>query len=93
MKFNAFYVLIEENIDPRESGNPLKTRMNLTLNLPLSGCYWQFHAGCCISLHFEKLLGKVNKPFIHRYMPDSKVVGWQGLEPWTNALKGHCSTN
>jgi hypothetical protein len=22
-----------------------------------------------------------------------KVVGWQGLEPWTNALKGHCSTN
>jgi hypothetical protein len=22
-----------------------------------------------------------------------EVVGWQGLEPWTNALKGHCSTN
>ena len=22
-----------------------------------------------------------------------KMVGWQGLEPWTNALKGHCSTN
>ena len=22
-----------------------------------------------------------------------KLVGWQGLEPWTNALKGHCSTN
>ncbi len=21
------------------------------------------------------------------------MVGWQGLEPWTNALKGHCSTN
>jgi len=26
-------------------------------------------------------------------MLDSRVVGWQGLEPWTNALKGHCSTN
>ena len=24
---------------------------------------------------------------------DTEVVGWQGLEPWTNALKGHCSTN
>ena len=24
---------------------------------------------------------------------NSEVVGWQGLEPWTNALKGHCSTN
>ena len=23
----------------------------------------------------------------------SEMVGWQGLEPWTNALKGHCSTN
>lgn len=23
----------------------------------------------------------------------NKLVGWQGLEPWTNALKGHCSTN
>ena len=23
----------------------------------------------------------------------SGLVGWQGLEPWTNALKGHCSTN
>ena len=22
-----------------------------------------------------------------------EMVGWQGLEPWTNALKGHCSTN
>ena len=22
-----------------------------------------------------------------------QLVGWQGLEPWTNALKGHCSTN
>jgi len=21
------------------------------------------------------------------------MVGWQGLDPWTNALKGHCSTN
>lgn len=24
---------------------------------------------------------------------ETEVVGWQGLEPWTNALKGHCSTN
>ena len=23
----------------------------------------------------------------------SEVVGWSGLEPETNALKGHCSTN
>ena len=22
-----------------------------------------------------------------------EVVGWEGLEPSTNALKGHCSTN
>jgi hypothetical protein len=22
-----------------------------------------------------------------------EVVGWAGLEPTTNALKGHCSTN
>jgi hypothetical protein len=22
-----------------------------------------------------------------------EMVGWQGLEPWTNALKGHCSTS
>ena len=22
-----------------------------------------------------------------------EMVGWQGLEPWTNALKGHCSTD
>jgi hypothetical protein len=21
-----------------------------------------------------------------------KVVGWQGFEPWTNGLKGRCST-
>ena len=27
------------------------------------------------------------------YVSASKMVGWQGLEPWTNALKGHCSTN
>jgi len=26
-------------------------------------------------------------------MLDSKVVGWVGLEPTTNALKGHCSTD
>ncbi len=25
--------------------------------------------------------------------PGCEMVGWQGLEPWTNALKGHCSTN
>ena len=24
---------------------------------------------------------------------ERRLVGWQGLEPWTNALKGHCSTN
>ena len=24
---------------------------------------------------------------------NGEMVGWQGLEPWTNALKGHCSTN
>ena len=23
----------------------------------------------------------------------SKLVGWRGLEPRTNALKGHCSTD
>jgi len=22
-----------------------------------------------------------------------EMVGWRGLEPRTNALKGHCSTN
>ncbi len=27
------------------------------------------------------------------FMKLEKMVGWQGLEPWTNALKGHCSTN
>ncbi len=24
---------------------------------------------------------------------ERRLVGWQGLEPWTNALKGHCSTD
>jgi hypothetical protein len=24
---------------------------------------------------------------------NGKLVGWRGLEPRTNALKGHCSTN
>jgi len=26
-------------------------------------------------------------------LPEEEVVGWRGLEPRTNALKGHCSTN
>ncbi|MDB6124264.1 MAG: hypothetical protein JWQ71_3257 [Pedosphaera sp.] len=30
---------------------------------------------------------------VMRILLSIKMVGWQGLEPWTNALKGHCSTN
>ena len=28
-----------------------------------------------------------------RLSVEIKLVGWPGLEPGTNALKGHCSTN
>ena len=31
--------------------------------------------------------------FALRCRSERRLVGWQGLEPWTNALKGHCSTN
>lgn len=36
----------------------------------------------CRELHMENVCEK-----------DLEVIGWQGLEPWTNGLKGRCSTN
>jgi hypothetical protein len=96
MKFHELDDLTEVNNDPKTIWAsvvcPIFMKL-LPLNLPLSGLYWQFLAGDCIYLPFEKLSGNMNKPFIHREMLDSKVVGWVGLEPTTNALKGHCSTD
>jgi hypothetical protein len=42
------------------------------------------------------IAGRIIPPFSAKNRENSpfqKMVGWQGLEPWTNALKGHCSTN
>ena len=96
MKFNALEVFIKAHIFQMmdwvgEAGSI--TRIFLPLNLPLNGFYWQFLAGGCIYFPFEKIFETVNKTFIHRQIPNSNVVGWRGLEPRTNALKGHCSTN
>jgi hypothetical protein len=66
---------------------------SLPLSLPLSGLYWQLSAGGCIFLLLRKLGDNLINPFIHSQILDPKVVGWRGLEPRTNALKGHCSTN
>ena len=39
------------------------------------------------------VLNPVTSPGTARGLPEEEVVGWRGLEPRTNALKGHCSTN
>ena len=51
--------------------------------------------GSNLTLMSRKARGTALEPWslIPEYAFCSKVVGWQGLEPWTNALKGHCSTN
>ena len=36
---------------------------------------------------------KEMKEAVRLLLEFQEVVGWQGFEPWTNALKGHCSTN
>jgi hypothetical protein len=41
------------NRNDKQSGK--KKGIKLPLNLPLSGLYWQFPAGGCIYLPFEKL--------------------------------------
>ena len=51
--------------------------------------------GSNLVLDSKKARGYCVKPW--SLIPENRslveVVGWQGLEPWTNALKGHCSTN
>ena len=51
--------------------------------------------GSNLILDSKKARGSALKPF--SYIPEfqfqGEMVGWRGLEPRTNALKGHCSTN
>ena len=51
--------------------------------------------GSNLFLDCKKARGSALKPW--SLTPEKNVpggmVGWQGLEPWTNALKGRCSTN
>ena len=51
--------------------------------------------GSNLFLECKKARGSALKPW--SFTPEKNVsggmVGWQGLEPWTNALKGRCSTN
>lgn len=51
--------------------------------------------GSNLFLDCKKARGSCVKPYSLLVEKSSSggVVGWQGLEPWTNALKGHCSTN
>ena len=47
-------------------------------------------------LHYGENHKNPNSPFIIKINLNYKgkgVVGWEGLEPSTNALKGHCSTD
>jgi site-specific DNA recombinase len=51
--------------------------------------------GSNLFLDNKKARGYCLKPWslLPEFHSLSNLVGWQGLEPWTNALKGHCSTN
>ncbi len=51
--------------------------------------------GSNLVLDRKKARGCSAKPWslLVENQSSSELVGWQGLEPWTNALKGHCSTN
>jgi site-specific DNA recombinase len=51
--------------------------------------------GSNLVLDCKKARGSCVKPWSLLVEKSSTggMVGWQGLEPWTNALKGHCSTN
>ena len=51
--------------------------------------------GSNLVLDSKKARGYCVKPWslLVENPPTGGMVGWQGLEPWTNALKGHCSTN
>ena len=51
--------------------------------------------GSNLVLDCKKARGCSVKPwsFLVEKENSGGMVGWQGLEPWTNALKGHCSTN
>jgi site-specific DNA recombinase len=51
--------------------------------------------GSNLVLDCKKARGSCVKPWslLVENSSSGGMVGWQGLEPWTNALKGHCSTN
>ena len=51
--------------------------------------------GSNLILDFKKARGYCVTPWSHlsELNQTGGVVGWRGLEPRTNALKGHCSTN
>jgi hypothetical protein len=51
--------------------------------------------GSNLFLDCKKARGSALKPWSLTLSPDfsGEMVGWAGLEPATNALKGHCSTN
>ena len=51
--------------------------------------YVLFRAFPCISLHIGT---SARRAFIHQDFRTFQRVGWEGLEPSTNALKGRCST-
>jgi site-specific DNA recombinase len=51
--------------------------------------------GSNLFLDCKKARGSALQPWFHlaEKSPCGGMVGWVGLEPTTNALKGHCSTN
>jgi hypothetical protein len=58
--------------------------------LPFFQAKWvfiRFYVCVCVRMN------KGRKAFIHAVSRGFREMGWLGLEPRTNALKGHCSTS
>jgi hypothetical protein len=57
----------------------------------------QLFASACIGLHDVLIILRCGKCLISlaflQFSEQTKVVGWPGLEPGTNGLKGRCSTD
>jgi hypothetical protein len=71
--------------------------IDLPRDLPRSLISWQIVAGACIALLWRRRNEEVQNSLylqaIMHFSQQKKVVGWLGLEPRTNGLKGRCSTD
>jgi hypothetical protein len=69
----------------------------LPQDLPETGILWQIFASCCTSLHRRYEIHDVQNSLylqaFYEFFSEKEVVGWPGLEPGTNGLKGRCSTD